>query len=626
MKSLHKTLFLGLALAGMSLSSCSDSLDVTPDGRMPVEEAYKDPKGTAAAFKTCFNHLPRRGNRGVYFWTNARIPLSDEAYQNAAGFAVADCYEGRVTADNDWRWCIGHVGGFDAMYWERYWGQIRSINEFLKFIPTAAISNEEDREIWIAEAKILRAFFMNELIKLHGPLPVVKEVCALDYDFASLGRGTYRENAEAIIEDCEEALACPTLPWRWTNSAYMMRMNKAMACAIKAEAALFAASPLNNEGEDMWEWAYGVCKDSYNQLVANGYELYTTVHDPANYGDNPYQELFALKQDLSTAPRDRETIFQFTGQGCNLSMFNALPSYGDKAYWAGLTPTQELVDAYDMIATGKSVLKLEQPYLDETHLQPNYNPGSGYDPENPYEGRDKRFYATVIYNGSSRGGKVASIYSYDPDHKKAVRGRSDGTDRIKDGDMKYTSTGYYRLKSLPMDSYGTDTGEEGDGGTKYYRLGGVMLDYAEAAIEAGHYDEAFKVINELRHRAGFDASVDIKSNNKEEARLLVRHERQVELAFEENRYFDQIRWLGPDDDIIDVKYSTGMNILRWDQDGSTKFDHYTYERRLLNQNEQEGLRPTRKCYVSKYKRYPLPMNEAALFESLTGEKWQNPGW
>ena len=624
MKSLHKSLLLGAVMVGLSMASCNDALDVTPDGRLPIDEAYQDPRGTAAAFKTCFNHLPRRGMRGVYFWQNARIPLSDEGFVNAAGFAIADCYEGRTTADNDWRWSIGHVGGFDAMYWERYWGQIRSINEFLQYLPEAAMTTESDRPVWEAEAKILRAFFMNELIKLHGPLPVVKEVFALDYDFATLGRGTYRRNAEAIIEDCEAALACTSLPWRWDSPTYKMRMNKAMACAIKAEAALFAASPLNNEGEDMWEWAYQVCKDSYEQLVSNGYELYTVVANPAVYGDNPYQELFALQQDLSTTPRDKETIFQFTGQGSNLSMFNAPAGYGDKGYWAGICPTQELVDAYDMIATGKSVLNLARPYNDEYHLEPNYNPGSGYDENNPYEGRDKRFYATV--NGAQRSGKVCNIYTYDAEHKKGNRRRTDGADRINAGVMEYTATGYYRLKSLPMDSYGTDTGEEGDGGTKYYRLGGVMLDYAEAAIEAGHIEEGLKMINEIRHRAGFSPAVDLKTSDKEYARLLVRHERQVELAYEENRYFDQIRWCLPDEDIQDVKYSTGMSIQRWDEGTTTNLDHYTYTRIMLNQNEDEPNRPTRKCYVSKYKRYPIPLNEASLFESITGDKWQNPGW
>ena len=41
-------------------------------------------------------------------------------------------------------------------------------------------------------------------------------------------------------------------------------------------------------------------------------------------------------------------------------------------YRAGCVPSQELVDAYDMLETGKPVLDLKQPYLDETHLQPNY--------------------------------------------------------------------------------------------------------------------------------------------------------------------------------------------------------------------------------------------------------------
>ena len=186
MKPIYKSLIFGVALAGIALTSCNDTLDVTPDGRLPIDEAYRDPKGTAAAFKTCFNNLPRRGMRGVYFYNNARIPLSDDAYtqRDTEGFAVQDCYDGKTSAENDWRWSVGHVAGFDADYWNRNWAQIRSINEFLTYIPTAALSDETDRPIWTAEAKILRAFFMNELIKLYGPLPVVKQVFALDYDFA----------------------------------------------------------------------------------------------------------------------------------------------------------------------------------------------------------------------------------------------------------------------------------------------------------------------------------------------------------------------------------------------------------------------------------------------------------
>ena len=61
-----------------------------------------------------------------------------------------------------------------------------------------------------------------------------------------------------------------------------------------------------------------------------------------------------------------------------------------------------MVDAYETI-DGEPILNLQNPYLDEQHLYPNYNPDNTlYDPQNPYANRDPRFYASIYYNGSKR--------------------------------------------------------------------------------------------------------------------------------------------------------------------------------------------------------------------------------
>jgi hypothetical protein len=67
---------------------------------------------------------------------------------------------------------------------------------------------------------------------------------------------------------------------------------------------------------------------------------------------------------------------------------------------AGAGPSQELVDCYEMQQSGQPPIL---GYNDANHLQPNYNPlATDYDPANPYEGRDPRFYASIYYNGSPR--------------------------------------------------------------------------------------------------------------------------------------------------------------------------------------------------------------------------------
>ena len=57
-------------------------------------------------------------------------------------------------------------------YWQLYWGQIRIINTFLQRAATAAIPRESDRDRWVAEAHVLRAYFYMELLKWYGPVPM----------------------------------------------------------------------------------------------------------------------------------------------------------------------------------------------------------------------------------------------------------------------------------------------------------------------------------------------------------------------------------------------------------------------------------------------------------------------
>lgn len=69
------------------------------------------------------------------------------------------------------------------------------------------------------------------------------------------------------------------------------------------------------------------------------------------------------------------------------------------------------------------------------------------------------------------------------------------------------------------------------------RYAGVLLNYAEAAIELGKVSDAKWAVNEVRGRAGIRPL-----NDAEVTRDRIRHERLVELAFENRRWWDYRRW------------------------------------------------------------------------------------
>lgn len=587
----------------LSLGSCSDVMDVTPDGRLSLEEVFANPDYTAAYFSQAFDNLPHK-MMNYYWFDNLPSALSDESWScdDVEGVGAINAYKGQGSArENLFETCYNE--NFECQYWERYWKSIRTINVFLQNIPTAAVNSETDRSRMTAEAHVLRAYYYLQLIKWYGALPIIKVPFPDDVDYSTVKKSSAVDCIKFVVEDCETAMLCEDLPWRIVNDREFRRLTRAMAAAIRSQAALYAASPLyNTGGENLWDYAYEKNKDSYQKLKANGYELYTQQHHPEEYL-NAYGEYFAQNATGGANPIDRETIWLDIKDNWGMWWVWGLPIQSN--YRAGCVPSQELVDAYDMLETGKPVLDLKQPYLDETHLQPNYTEGSGYNPARPYEGRDPRFYATIIYNG-------ASIYVGNT--KSVVQTYNGGNSELRDNDRRYTRTGYYLNKYRNWQAYSGLSGQ--DGKWKHYRMGEVYLNLAEAAIEAGHIDEGLALINDIRHRAGFDPSVDVTATTQEEARLLLRHERQVEFAFEEHRFFDTRRWTRNEEDLENEKFCTGMRAKR----SGLKL---TYERFIVG---SDGSSPSKLSYKAKWHFLPIPIDDVSSLEDQTGDRWQNYGW
>ena len=199
----------------LTFSSCNEALDVAPDGRLSLDEVFQDPDLTKAYFSTCFDYLPKKSLR-YHFWSNYPVALSDEAWDctDGSGGGFAHAASGNCTTTDfylDVRRDMGDTYS-EGGYWQLYWGQIRTINTFLQRAATAAIPSETDRDRWVAEAHVLRAYFYMELLKWYGPVPIEKEPYGLDYDFSTLSRPSFEDCARFIVDDCETALKSANLP------------------------------------------------------------------------------------------------------------------------------------------------------------------------------------------------------------------------------------------------------------------------------------------------------------------------------------------------------------------------------------------------------------------------------
>ena len=607
-------------LAAFAGQGCS-LLDTTPDGRETLDQIFADHDKTAAYLNTCYSKLPTKGTS--YYWVcNAPTALSDEGYlvSGTINDAIpAKMYTSGGTASSH------PVRDYsdDENYYSAYMLQLRYCTTFLQYIDKAGVNSESERARWRAEAHVLRAYYMLEMLKWFGAFAYEPNGYPDDYDYSTLKKRTVWELAELIDAECTAAIDTNELPWRIDNPSDVKRMTKALAWCIKSKAYLFAASPVHSEDYSAdqkalhWKTAFQVNQQAVEALESNGYSLKTSVSNPRLYTGKAaaYKELFT---SISlTSADDRETIYQATSRQNYIdhNYIGAL-NWPNNTTRAGVVPTQEMVDAYEVLnadgTVAEPLLDLANPYT--ATKTPNYNQKAldlGYDPDDPYAApRDPRMEACIIRNGDKIlwGGELRTVETF-------VGGENGVSDDPSEN--RFTRTGYYYRKYIAPDVDATDNKVDA-APWKFFRLAEIKLNLAEAAAEAGELDVAKAQVNDIRSRVGMPALPD--DLTQAEMILRVRHERMVELCYEECRFFDVRRWAEAfaGSQLYQQYFKIPCERLTVMWITKNPDDTYTYERRTdLLRNASTQPRDVL---------LPIPETEANNLYSLTNKRWQNSGW
>ncbi|MDJ1472337.1 RagB/SusD family nutrient uptake outer membrane protein [Xanthocytophaga flava] len=402
--------------------------------------------------------------------------------------------------DNTWAIHRGLLSpeatGIAGTIWSRSYRSIRECNYALQIIENVPMSASR-KKMLIAELKFIRAFRYHDLIRNYGTVVLMGDkVYYLSdnlTDESLFKRSTITEGITYAVSQLEEAAA--DLPAGNTSAWPLGRATKGAALALKSRLLLYAASPLY--GASSWETAAKAAKD---------------VMDLGSYSlHNNYQSLFLT-------PSSNEIIFErlyaIGARHVCLEISNGANGYGG---WAGNTPLQNLVDSYEVVEDENTAVPFD--WNNSAHASA------------PYTDRDPRFYATIMYNGATyRDRKVETFTPGGKDSK-------DGKDN-----WNTSKTGYYLRKfideKLPIDNPWDVAGTQP---WIYIRYAEILLNYAEAQNEAvGPDASVYSAINLIRNRAGMP---DLPTGLSQTAmRTAIQRERQVELAFEEHRFYDVRRW------------------------------------------------------------------------------------
>lgn len=497
------------------ISSCNkEFLDPRPTDRLAENTVWSSPALIEGAVNRLYNDL----NFGMYtqyaFGEDNQIlgSITDELA------SIYEGYEGRVVLVN------GQLGPdnvrghrLNRLGWNEQYLYVSLTNQFLERVELTEVLTPEEKNRLTGEARLLRGFHYFNLLKQFGGAILIDKPFKLGDDYFAVGRSTIEQTISFIVNDINEGISL--LP---EQAAVRGRVDKNVGRALKAKVLLYAASPLYTEGaNDVAKWQ--AAADAAKELMDGGkysleldFEKYRRsfiVNDPASPEIIFAEEHTVLDPPVFGNPQGSPTYGTGTSSaGLNPAVSFGTTGAGGVAYGS---PIQQLVDDYEM-ENGKMINE----------------PGSGYDAQDPYVNRDPRFDAFIWHHGSMLNQRALDT-------------------RLGVGfDMQWgvfgNPTGYYMRKFVNEERFNSTATAIINPFTNdpvpwiFFRYAEVLLNYAEAINEAAGPALAYGPINQIRARAGMPA-LDA-GLSQDQMREKIRHERRIELVFEEHRFFDVRRW------------------------------------------------------------------------------------
>jgi len=502
--------FLSITSAAffMLITACVD-LEMEQDTGITNEFLWSNPSYVDDYVVDLISLMPSGFNTTEFGWT---------FYAN-----VTDEAENSNPLSNVHNLNIGNwnsFAGFTDNTWNTYYSGIYKANLFLEktksitfddFAPDIRADYLARIEYLKAEVRFLRALYYYELIKHYGGVVLVGDKAIegmgdLNDEIESLSRSSFTACANYIIGECDYLIDNELLPLL-DEGADQGRPNGTAAKALKCKTQLLLASPVYNdeitEGSsaqmDYWKAVAETAEDiAFDRIFSFG---------PYNVYDGTSPEVILGYRHRNTNQLEQRN-FPIGSEGVNVSS-------------GSTNPTQNLVDAYRM----KNGKKIDEP-------------GSGYDPANPYENRDDRFYQTIIYNGVNWVER-----NTEPRTIEIFRGGRDGMDRDYG-----TRTGYY-LKKYIDPTLDLRQGQGSNREWPIFRFADIILIWAEAVNEVwgptdrgDSYLTATTILNQTIVRHGGLQELPLAGITQEELRERIREERFIELAFENQRAWDLRRW------------------------------------------------------------------------------------
>ncbi len=580
-------------------SSCEKYLDKAPEADISEREVFGNFvsfQGFVEEMYNCIMDPNKGGAWNVYLFADETLNNKPYNFDNGNYWGAEGYLYGQSvrTTDNNSR---------TKRVWEYAWYAIAKANQALEKIDEEGLfqGTEEEKNIIKGQALFFRGFFYFQICKFWGGMPYVTRVLSPTESLTAeeFNRLNFQETAKMMAADFRAA--ADLLPADWddvpagdaTLGQNRSRVNKYFALGYLGKALLFAGSPMiNEEATGSNSFNADLCQqaaEAFGELLSladqtKDYEMQSWNTWTDNFWRWNNERPGGTEVIMGPTIYDRGRV-RWSTVGATVPSSLGLNS-GSNAD----VPTNNFVKNYAM-ANGL----------------PIDDPASGYDPNDPWTGREPRFYKDIVVDGD----RIFNCSCPDATAELFNGGRH--RSQIQPPSV----TGYYAKRYSPMDASFTVSKAGGlQAYVPYLRLADIYLMYAESVLFAknggtpqstsGNYSlTAEGAMNVVRNRAQLPV-LDAKytANASVFFEEIVR-ERAVELAFEGARFLDLRRWNRNGD----PRYLDKTAI---DFDRGPDGKPINIQERLI----------VRRVAAKKHNWLPIQVKFTNLYEGFP----QNPGW
>ncbi len=522
------------SLCVVMTTGCSDNFLENPpqgslsDGVMNSPEAIE--LLVNAAYASLYGMTNEQGDpcmRPTTNWSYGEV-RADNAYKGGGG--EGDVWDVHAMETFQLQSNNGNLDG----KWFNLYSLISRCNSALRVLKAADPNEYKDRDMRIAEVKVIRAHHYFELVRLFNKVPYIDEDLKVsEYVDVPNDQFTRKEHLARIAGDLLDA--AEDLP---EKQGEVGRINRNIALAYAAKVKLYEAY----EQDEQTHAVTGVNRQLLREVVdlideVKGYDLLKDFQqlDMIAYENGP-ESVFSVQYSMNDGSSD----------GGRINWSNLLNSPGGNSPYHGdgfFLPSQDLINAYQTDENGLPVFDYQSrpdygvvEFIDETH-QNLSNTEPTVDPRLDFVvGRPTITYKTYretpcqswVRDRGVYGHNCAKRFWVSPESPDMIKGWPWGASELNWQIIRYAD---------------------------------LLLYKAEALIELGEdLETARQLINRVRQRAmdseyvkDFNDPTKDAANYKiglypaegwtqDYARQALRTEMRLEKALEGERFFDLVRW------------------------------------------------------------------------------------